>query len=455
MSNDLVDIDALIEKVESFIKDSNEDGIRLIIGRTQYSEFVSILSWLDLQQAIYMLRVCGVEFLVRAIMYVSYTQRRAIIEQLTEEELVSVLEYVDMYSIFDVVICVDDKDLKLIVEQLKGSKRDFIYSYLSYPKSSVIRLTRRQFVSIAHNEDVASAMKMLQRIPQSLSGCKIYHVFVENATGKYIGAVPVVDLLRYNEGVLIGAVVGDSRAVPIESDIDQTEVLTKFKSGFFLSAPVLYDGRVIGVVVADDLTNLFGLRAEKEIESITGVDVAKEIMDVSVIKSVVSRMPWISLHLVFALGTSFMIDVLKDYVEDRPYDIVTTMVPTVVAINSMCGTHGMMLVMDILSDQDYSFADIGRFVASELIICLAIGAISSLIPMFFFWYLYEFKIGIFCTYSIVLTCLLASSMGVFAPIAIGWITRKKRPSFLSPTIVSFSVETLTYCVMFALIGLFA
>jgi CBS domain-containing protein len=173
------------------------------------------------------------------------------LESRTDAEAAAVLAGMGADDAADLITELEQERRAPILAQLPPAKQAKVRALLSYSPESGGGLMSPDFVAVSESATVTEALAAVRAA--GLSPQVLADVFVTDASGRLVGAVPLVSLIqaRGNSGVAKLVQRGDTA---LEAGDDLPEV-ARLMTDFNLSvAPVVDEGRrIIGVISVDDV----------------------------------------------------------------------------------------------------------------------------------------------------------------------------------------------------------
>jgi CBS domain-containing protein len=170
----------------------------------------------------------------------------------SDAEAAAVLAGMGADDAADLITELDQERRAPILALLPAAKQAKVRALLSYSPESAGGLMSPDFVAVAEAATVTEALAAV-RAAAELSPQVLADVFVTDASGRLVGAVPLVSLIqaRGNGGVAKLVQRGDT-ALELGDDLPE---VARLMTDFNLSvAPVVDDGRrIVGVISVDDV----------------------------------------------------------------------------------------------------------------------------------------------------------------------------------------------------------
>ena len=169
----------------------------------------------------------------------------------SDAEAAAVLAGMGADDAADLITELDQERRAPILALLPAAKQAKVRALLSYSPESAGGLMSPDFVAVAEAATVTEALAAVRAA--DLSPQVLTDVFVTDASGRLVGAVPLVSLIqaRGNGGVAKLVQRGDT-ALELGDDLPE---VARLMTDFNLSvAPVVDDGRrIVGVISVDDV----------------------------------------------------------------------------------------------------------------------------------------------------------------------------------------------------------
>ena len=169
---------------------------------------------------------------------------------------------------------IDLDDAVYILEDLPNPPQADLSAYgriaparrLDYPEGSAGRRMQTEFIAVPPSWTVGQSIDYVGNtddLPE-----RFFEVYVIDAVGKLLGALPLDRLVRTKRRTLISELTEPERHA-VRADADQHHVARQFERYNLVAAPVVdVDGRIVGVITFDDVVDVIEQEAEEEIQAL-------------------------------------------------------------------------------------------------------------------------------------------------------------------------------------------
>ena len=161
---------------------------------------------------------------------------------------------------------------------------------------------------------------------------------------------------------------------------DQEEVAQLFKKYDFLALPVVdKENRLVGIITFDDIMDVIEEETTEDFERMAGVmdDSDKEYLDISVMKHIKNRVPWLCLLTVSLMITGAII-ARFELLLSQAIALVAYM-PLLMGTGGNTGTQSATLIIRGMSLGEIELKDVGKVLWKEFRISAVIGIVLAVI----------------------------------------------------------------------------
>ena len=196
--------------------------------------------------------------------------REDMLELLEPEEVAAVLTELETDDALDVFEDIAEADQQDVLEHLSPSDRALLEQALTYPEDSAGRLMQRELVTVPKDWSVGNTIDYLRQRAAVLPR-DFYEIYAVDDERVPVGTIPLSRFMRNQRDVPIDDIMlTDLRLAQVE--MDQEEVALMFAQYALVSAPVVdIDGRLVGVITADDIVHVIHEEAEEDFLRLGGV----------------------------------------------------------------------------------------------------------------------------------------------------------------------------------------
>ena len=364
-----------------------------------------------------------------------------ILKVMEQDRMMSVLNRMSVDEIADLIQELEDDDKDDAVKSLlRGRTKTDVTNLLKYDEDTAGGIMTTQFIAIYASNTV---MKTLNYLKTEVDAEVSYYLYVVNKEDyKLLGVVSLHDLVLAPFDTLISEIMNTS-VISVSAGDDQEEVAEVFSKYGFPALPVVDgDGRMIGIVTADDVIDVINEEATEDIHHMGGVN-KEEKIDGTVLDSVKSRLPWLVVNLVTAILASSVIDKFSSTIAQI---VALSAVMTIISgMGGNAGTQSLTMVVRALSlgeiNKENGRSILLKEICAGVLNGIVIGALVAVIAMF-----YDFNpwFGLVAGVAMLLNMVCAALAGFLIPIILEKVN-------IDPAIASsVFVTTVTDCMGFFL-----
>ena len=277
----------------------------------------------------------------------------------------------------DFVGLMDAQQADEVLQLLPDHHREEITSLLQYAQDTAGGIMNPYVISVQKEQSVEEAIRSIrQYIELQNSMQPFYTVYVVDEFQHLIGTVAVTQLLLAKRQTLISEMMNPD-VIAVDVDLDQEEVVHIAKEYDLVVVPVIDKYlRLIGRITIDDLVDVIYEEHQEDIAQISGT-AKEEVLEVSLIKTVRERLPWLMLGM---LGGSLTALVMRGF-ERSLIDIpqVTYFVPLIAAMAGNIGIQSSSIVVRGLATGAIDTGDLIVRVWRELRVGVLLGIVCSIV----------------------------------------------------------------------------
>ncbi|HSM63263.1 MAG TPA: CBS domain-containing protein [Gillisia sp.] len=285
----------LIEKIEFLIEQKNDAELQLHLEEIHPADIAEILSELDIDEAIYIVKLLDSEKTSEALMELEEGVRERILDSLSPKEIAEELEEMDTDDAADIISELsEERQQKVIAQIIDEEHADNIVELLRYDEDSAGGLMAKELVKVNENWNVTGCMSEMRNQAENVT--RVHSIYVVDDKNKLKGRLSLKDLLTAPSKAHISDVY-----IP---QVDYVNVHTpgeevaRIMHKYDLEAIPVVDemGRLVGRITIDDILDFVKDEAEKDYQMAAGISEDVEADD-SIWVLTRARLPWLILAL--------------------------------------------------------------------------------------------------------------------------------------------------------------
>ena len=392
-----------------------------------------------------LIEALGDEFKAAALPELDEAVRDQVLEEMPPEQVAEALQELESDEAVYLLEDLDREEQEDILSKLPYFERVALQRSLEYPEDSAGRMMQTDLIAVPPFWSVGQTIDYMREaddLPE-----RFYEIFVVDPAYHLMGCVALNKILRSKRPTQIDSII-DEEMHPIPVAVDQEEVAHRFERYNMNSAPVVdTDGRLVGVITADDIVEVVQEEASEDILAMGGV--GGESMADTVWETTRLRFSWLVANLVTAIIASIVISFFEATIEQMV--ALAVLMPIVASMGGNAGTQTMTVAVRALATHDLGPANAMRVIWRECAVGLLNGLLFAVImaAIAYFWFGSD-GLGLVIGVAMVVNLFAAALAGILIPLGLDELN-------LDPAIASgVFVTTVTDVVgFFAFLGLAA
>ncbi len=319
---------------------------------------------------------------------------------LSDEEAEEFLSHLPAHDIIDLLISLPeadqrrwlrflpDDDVTDIIQEAPEEQRNAIIGLLDaktrletrelleYDEDEAGGLMTTRFARLRASMTAAQAIEYLRNeAPRNAE--TIYYAFVVDADDKLVGVVSFRDLViaRVDEHV---SELMTTDVVAVPDEMDQEELSRRFAHEDLYCLPVVdADGRIKGIVTADDIVDVVDEEATEDMHKMGGSEALESpYLRAGILQMLRARGGWLVGLLLLGFAT---VHAMSQYEESLAKDlaVLVVFVPLIISCGGNTGSQAAMLVVRAMALDELRLRDWWRVVQRELAAGVGLGAMLA------------------------------------------------------------------------------
>jgi magnesium transporter len=406
--------EAFVDAVSTAIAASDAERLRALVKDLHESELGDLLEALPPDDRPRLIELLGSDFDFAALTEVDDAIREEILDELGTETVAEGVRELDLDDAVYILEDLDEADKAEILERLPAMERVALQRSLEYPEGSAGRRMQTELIAVPPFWTVGQTidfMRETEDLPDTF-----YEIFVIDPGGHLLGAVPLDRLLRSKRPVLISEVMS-GEPDKVKATEPQEEVARLFERYNLVSAAVVDEtGRLVGVMMVDDIVDVLEEEADADIKHLGGVKSDEELSD-TVLNTQRSRFPWLFANLCTAIVAANVIRLFEDSLQQMV--ALAILMPVVASMGGNAGTQTVTVTVRALATRELGRANAWRIVRREATVGLlngcAFAVIMGLVASIWFQ---TTDIGIVIGLALMTVLTFAAVGGILVPLVL-------------------------------------
>ncbi|MCR4620818.1 MAG: magnesium transporter [Clostridiales bacterium] len=369
-----MDFEQLKDRLDALL---SKDSLGEMRGALMMLNVVDIASYMDSlegENLLKMYRILPKDISADVFSYLSEEQQQRLMRLIGETETSRLLG--DMY-VDDAVDFLEELPANLIRRLLKNvdeEQRRNINSFLEYPENSAGSIMTAEFCEFHEGIIVRDALRELKK--NALDKETIYTLYVLDPQRRLIGTLPLRRLLIAPDDAPIEKLMttGFVSARTLDDREYVAELVRKYD---LLSVPIVdNEGRMVGIVTADDILDVIRQEATEDIEKMNALLPSEsEYLKTKPVKLALNRLPW----LLFMMVSSILTETIIDKFSAALTIAFSACIPMLMGTGGNSGSQSSTLAIRGLALNEISPKDALKVLLKEARVSIIVGAALSLL----------------------------------------------------------------------------
>ena len=411
---DQTELDLIIEKIDSLLESNQLSGLHKELVEMNEVDIAQALEGLEPAKMILAFRVLPKDISASVFSYFPSDAQQVIIQGITDKEVAAIIE--DLY-LDDAVDFLEELPANVVTRLLRNTTettRNLINQFLIYPDDSAGTIMTIEYIKFRPDQTVREAMGILRRT--GVNKEMIYTCYVIDEHRKLIGHVELKELLFGDENEFISELM-DGNVIGVKTLDEQEFVADTARKYDLLVVPVVdNEGRMVGIITADDVMDVIEEENTKDIEMMSAlVPSEDEYLKTSVWGLAKNRIPWLMILMISATFTGQIIH----HFEQTLATLVglTAFIPMLMDTGGNSGSQASTLIIRGLALGEVQYKDTLKVLWREVrvaLICGLILAVVNYLRLIFFTDA-GMAVSLVVSLSLFATVIIAKSIGCTLP----------------------------------------
>jgi magnesium transporter len=403
-----------VASVADAIEEADTARLQTLVEDFHESDLGDLLEALDPDFRPRLIELLGSAFDFTALTEVDEAIREEILEGLNTSTLAEGVRDLDSDDAVTILESLDEQDKAEVLDQLPPMERVALQRSLDYPEESAGRRMQTELIAVPPFWTVGQTIDFMRDtadLPETF-----YEIFVIDPAGHLLGAVALDRLLRSKRPVTIQEIMNDDPD-RVEATQNQEEVARLFERYNLVSAAVVDEaGRLVGVMMVDDIVDVLEEEADADIKQLGGVKSDEELSD-TVFYIQRSRFPWLFANMCTAFLSAGVIRLFENSLQHMV--ALAILMPIVASMGGNAGTQTMTVAVRALATRELGRSNAWRIIVREALVGLLNGLLFAIImgALAGLWF-QSAEIGMVIGLALITVLIFAALGGILVPLSL-------------------------------------
>ncbi|WP_346882372.1 magnesium transporter [uncultured Algibacter sp.] len=404
--------DKLIEQVEQLIDQQDNKALKKLLDGFHYADIAEILDELNLDQAMYIIKLLGSETTSDILTELDEDNREKVLKNLSAKEIANEIEELDTDDAADIISELPEDRQQDVISKIEDEEHKAeITELLSYDDDTAGGLMAKELVKVYETWTVAGCLRRIRS--QAKEVTRVHSVYVVDKQDKLIGRLSLKDLIVAKSEQKIAEIYISN--VDFVNVTENAEDVAKIMAKYDLEAiPVVDENQILlGRITIDDIVDVLKEEADKDYQLAAGITQDVEADD-SIIELTRARLPWLFLGLVGGIGAFLIMEGFQDTF--NKYAVLFFFTPLIAAMAGNVGVQSSAIIVQGLANDDVKGSINSRLI-KEMLLAALNGVILAIFLFLFVWITKgEINTAFAISVSLVVVIIIAGLIGTFVPL---------------------------------------
>lgn len=314
---------------------------------------------------------------------------------------------------------VDEKKADAVLSSLSEDDRDTIQELISYDDHEAGAYMQTEMFEAHMNETIGASILRLKKMKENREIDNVHHVFVVSGKKKFVGMLPLEDLILHGPKEYYRDVVGEEGKITVSVDPHaQIHTVVETVSNYDLSvvAVVNEKGILVGRITSDDIYDIIEEEATEQIYNLAGVKDTVEQQE-SIWKIGKSRGVWLGINLLTAIAASLVIGLFDATLQSLV--ALAILMPIVASMGGNAGTQTLTVTVRQMALGDIESDEAKETILKEVFVSLMNGVVYAVTMglIAYIWFNMP-MLGVVIGLAMVINLLSAGFFGAVIPLTL-------------------------------------
>jgi magnesium transporter len=362
-----------LRAIEAALDTDDEGEVRALVKPLHPADVADLFEQLSADRREALAAALGSDLTADVLAEMNDWVRDEVVGALAPAQVAEAVSEMDTDDAVALIEELEPDEQEAVLDELSADDRVAIETALSYPEESAGRLMQRELVAVPEHWSVGQVIDWLRTDTGDVTD--FWEIFVVAPDHRPIGTMRLSWVLTSPRWLAVSDVMQRQQTL-IPVDMDQEEVALRFQKYALISAAVVDpDGRLVGVITADDIVHIISEEAGEDILKLSGAgdgDIFEPVID-----SYKARIRWLIANLGTAIISASVIASFGATIEKMV--VLAALTPIVASIGGNTGNQTMAVVVRALATGQLTGANTLRTVRREALIALMNGLTMALL----------------------------------------------------------------------------
>ena len=435
------DLPALLELLER----RDICALRAALEDENEVDVAELLTQLPRDKAVVTFRTLPKELAAEVFSNLPPERQQDIIQSVTDQELSAIVEELNVDDAVDMLEEMPANVVKRVLQNAHPDTRKLINQFLNYPDHSAGSIMTAEFTDLRQTMTVAEAIDHIRSTGADSES--IYTCYVTDASRRLEGVITLRELLLARDDERVAQRM-ETDIITVETTEDQEEAVARMMKYDFISLPVVdREGRLVGIITADDVMDVMEEEATEDFEKMAAMAPSeKPYLKTGVFSLARHRIVWLLVLMISGMITGGILGRYEAAFAAMP--LLVTFIPMLTDTGGNAGSQSSTLVIRGMAVGEIRTRDFLRVFWKELRVSMLVGLALSAVNFvrLIFTYPGNEMIALTVALALFVTVLLAKTVGGVLPMAAKLCHAD--PAIMAAPLITTIVDAISLIVYF-------
>lgn len=439
------DVLPVLDALRQAISDGNSDRARELAYRLVEEDALTLLKDLGESELSRLFLILGDEAFAEILSRLDERDAADVLEHMSAAQAADVLEEIDPDDASDIMSEVEPEYSDSIFVAMEPEEAAELRELMAYPPESAGGIMTPAFVAISPNMRADQAVVALRRVAEEAE--TVNYVYVLDELERLLGVLSLHRLVLTPPHTLVRDLMfADPITVPVDADQEvAARLLTEHD---LLALPVVdADGKLVGIITADDVHDVLEQEATEDIERLGGsAPLSEPYLRASPLLLFRKRIVW----LLVLFGAQFVTLGIYDHYSDLQAEeaLLSLFVPILIGTGGNVGSQTVTTVIRAMAVGEAGPHNVLRILGKELATSAALGVVMGSLMFARGSFKGGSEFGLTVGLTVLVLVMWAAIVGAMLPLALSKL--KVDPAVVSAPFISSFVDGTGLIIYFSL-----
>ena len=361
----------LLEKLLEQDKIGELRGALMMMNPVDIAEYMDTL---ETDRMLRLYRLLSKDISADVFAYMSDEQQQKLMESIGDAETASLISDMFVDDAVDLLEELPANLVRRVLNNVSEEQRKVINRFLSYPENSAGSIMTPEFCEFHEGVTVEDALKYLK--VHSVDKETVYTLYILDPGRKLIGTLPLRKLILADGDTKVETLMNPNFLCANTLD-DQEAVADLVRKYDLMSVPIVdKEGRMVGIVTADDIMDVLQEEATEDIEKMNALLPSEdEYIKTGPFTLAKNRLPW----LLFMMLSSILTETIIENFEAHLSIAFAACIPMLMGTGGNCGSQSSTLAIRGLALGEITPGDALRILWKEFRVSIIVSFVLALL----------------------------------------------------------------------------